>query len=214
MKVHPEGVAVLRYFATALLLLLLFVLRFSDLLPRLYAYLVDRGIARYPGAPRNRTRKRYRSSKELARKQTIAFWCFLSLLCFFGILEWFVVPESYAVPKDRIAPLGAAIFSAGVLVIFLGPVRDDHGRNWTRWTYWATVLSTSMVILIIGLVLKPQSPNGILGVLLLGFIPFVWISGFFRQVDRAEAETREFNFTKSYDGSSTTPTEASHPRNR
>ncbi len=213
MKIHPEGVEVLKYLGTALLLVLLFVLRFSDILPRAYESLIERGIARYP-EPRRKRRKRFAVSKQQLRKQKIAFWCFLSFICAFAILEWFIVPEPYAIPGDRLAPLGAGIFSAGLLVIFLGPIRDDRGINWTRWTFWATVVSTSAVIWVIGLVLKPSSPNGIMAVLVLGFIPFVWTSGFFRQVERAETELGELNFTKSYDGASAKSKTSTEPADR
>ena len=106
-----EGVEVLKDFGIALLVLLLIVLRFSDLLPRLYGNLLERGIAKYPERPGRRRRKRFRSSKELIRKQKVAFWCFLSFICLLAILEWIIIPESYAIPRDQVAPLGAAIFS-------------------------------------------------------------------------------------------------------
>jgi hypothetical protein len=152
------------------------------------------------------------------RKQEIAFWCFLSVLCGLTVLEWFVVPERYAIRKELIAPVGATIFSAGLLIIFLGPVRDERGSNWTRWTYWATVLTTSAAVMLIGYLVKPSTPRAVAGVVALGFIPFVWISGFFRQVDRAETELRDLKFNKSYDGTSapsTTSTKAAdHSSNR
>jgi len=54
----------------------------------------------------------------------------------------------------------------------------------------------------IGYLLRPSTPKGVVAVLVFGVIPFAWISGFFRQVDRAEAELRELKITKEYDGTS------------
>lgn len=205
--IHPEGVEILKWFAFAALVVVVFVLRFSNFIPHVYRMLFEKAATAFPESKRKR-RKLFKLSYKTKVRQKIAFWTLSIAIIGFLLLQWFVVPEVNRIDRTLLLPLACTTFAAGAIVIGLGPAVDERGAKWRRWPFWATVFATSISVFLIARFLNPQTPKGVLGVLMICLIPFMWILGFMNFVDDQLAERSELGISRDYDG--TKPLQTPH----
>lgn len=137
--------------------------------------------------PKNR-RERKKRPKPPSAAQKKAFWILIGFLGTLTALDLFVLPAAYQLPDDWIMPSIATAFEAGALIIFIGPVVWFGRTNWSKWTYWLSVITTVSLLLWSSHALHFRRPKSLLLVLFLSFLQFLWLFGVLGRIDRNKIE--------------------------
>lgn len=215
LYLHPEGVAVVKGFGIAALILGCVALRFSSLPGELLVALIDRVVRGFPPPTniqtampskqslrhhnrRDREHIRHsarmsnrRSRQEQSRKRMLVFDFFAGILAAYLVFDWFFMPERYKLPSDQRWPLALSIFLTGTIVIFMGTEVWDGKMGWKKWTFWSSLAATSIAVLGITQLLPPRGPWGIVFNLIIGGLFFLWLFGRLRRVDQNQLEQNQ-----------------------
>jgi cytochrome c oxidase subunit IV len=192
LYIHPEGIAVLKGFGIAVLVLAGIVLRYSsEPWEFLFGFLsskadqaMDSPADHLPG----RRKKRAKFDREHWSKIKIAFYCLSGVLLVWLLADWLLIPEAYSVGGEWRWPLVVSVFFAGAVVILIGSKVWDERIGWAKWTFWYALLATVLVLLVFVRWMNPTEPRGfwssLLGGCILAGLLFLWLFGMLRRLDR------------------------------
>ncbi len=207
LALHPEGVEVLKGFGIAALALLFLALRFSswpgDLFAPFWVWVMrdfPPPSPNYVAKPDKRTLRKQdrrvreqirqtfhatnrRMRREQSRKRLIAFDCFAVIIAAYLLADWLFIPEPYRLHEQR-WPIAISVFLAGALVIFVGTQVWEERVGWKKWSFWLSLLATSVGVLWLTKLLPPRGPWGAIFNLVAGGFFFLWMFGQFRRIDR------------------------------
>lgn len=215
LYLHPEGVAVVKGFGIAALLLGCVALRFSSLPGELFVALIDRVVRGFPpptntqtAMPSKQTLRQHnrrdrehirlaarmsnrRVRREQSRKRMLVFDFFAAILAAYLVLDWLFMPEAYKLSPDQRWPLALSAFLTGAIVIFMGTEVWDGKIGWKKWTFWLSLAATSIGMLGITQLLPPRGPWGIIFNLIIGGLFFLWLFGRLRRIDQNQLEQNQ-----------------------
>lgn len=228
LYLHPEGVAVVKGFGIVALALGCAALRFSSLPGELLGALIDRAVRGFPppsniqpAMPSKQILRHYnrrdrehirhatrmtnrRARREQSRKRMLVFDCFAGILAAYLVIDWLFMPESYKLSQDQRWPLALSVFLTGMILIFMGTEIWEGKIGYKKWTFWLSLVATSISVLGITRLLPPRGPWGIVFNLIIGGLVFLWSFGRLRRIDQIQLEQNKLA-AASVQSSASTP---------
>jgi hypothetical protein len=224
LSIHPEGVEVVKDFGIAALVLAFAVLRFSSLPGNFLVALIERVTGNFPPASnlqvaepnkqvlrkqdrraREHARQAFRETNkrmrhQQSRRRMLAFDCFAGILAAYLLIDWQLLHEPYKLSQEQRWPVALTLFLAGTLVIFIGTQVWEERVGWKKWTFWLSLVATSIGLLWLTKLMPPRGPWGVVFNLLLGGLFFLWTFGRLRRIDQNQLEQGALATTASSSG--------------
>lgn len=175
--------------ARTLLAILGVILLYAGFSTGLFERFADAATAEVPHPKTRRERKKW--PKPDFDKQKTAFGLLVGGLALLGLLDWFVLPPWCQLPKDWLAPALATAFEAGVLIILFGSAVWFGRVNWSKWTFWVSLVTTLWLFLWISHLLGARDPGSLLILFVFSGLQFLWLFGVLGRIDRNKAEVHQ-----------------------
>jgi hypothetical protein len=200
LKFHPEVLPFFKDVGWLVLILVVFLLRFSHLFDPIFGFVFDRLIGNAqrnfsPPDPEPKSSLKTKSGSRLTTKQlrrgpTAAdrhmkiFDCFAITLGLYGVADWLIIPAPYRLDDGQRWTALVAIFVVGTLAIFVGTKSWDGKVGYKKWSYWTSVAATALVTATLMRWMGSFRPGWILLTLFLSAVTFFYSFGMLRRIDR------------------------------